>query len=163
MRKLSSILNSAFVETASKSGLTNQPVVDAIGRAESPIEAQLMAHIMRYDFVIGDQKGLEFLSAAEIAETARGRVFVFQQLWIGQYRTDFCFIRANTNGGIIGLVVEADGKDWHYSNESQIAHDNARLAFFAKCRVFTMRFLGHEIWKNCEDVIGHVREFFDEK
>ena len=161
MRKLNSILNSAFVETASKSGLTNQPVIEAVNRAESAIEAQLISHIMRFDFIIGDQKRLQFSEAVEIAGTAPGRVFVFQQLWIGQFRPDFCFIRANKDGRAIGLVVEADGKDWHYSSEAQIVHDNLRLATFAKHRVFTMRFLGHEIWKNCETVIGHVRDFFD--
>lgn len=163
MRKLNSILNSALVETATATGLSNQPVVEAINRAESPIEAQLMTHVMRYNFVIGDKKGLEYLRALEIAATVPFRPFVFQQVWIGPYRADFCFIMAYPDGRGIGLVVEADGKDWHYSNEDQIVHDNERLAYFAKHRVFTMRFLGREIWRDCESVIGHVRDFFEER
>ena len=160
MRKLSSILNSAFVETVNRGGLKNTPVVEAAGRAESPIEAQLMMHVMRYDFVVCEETRLSFVDACGFAEEVEGRVCCFQQVWVDDFRPDFMFIRS-IGAQFTALVVEADGMDWHYSNEAQIINDNRRLAAFAKRRIHTMRFLGREIWKECETVISHVRDFFD--
>lgn len=160
MRKLSSILNSAFVETVNRGGLKNTPVVEAAGRAESPIEAQLMMHIMRYDFVVCEETRLSFDEAFTYSEKLDGRVCCFQQVWVGEYRPDFLFIRV-AGPQYSALVVEADGMDWHYSNEAQIINDNRRMAAFAKRRIHTMRFLGREIWKECETVISQVRDFFD--
>lgn len=160
MRKLSSILNSAFVETANRGGLKNTPVIEAVERSESPIEAHLMMHVMRYDFVVVDEARLTYADACALASEFEGRVLCFQQVWVEDFRPDFLFVRC-VDGQFSALVVEADGKDWHYSNEAQIIHDNRRLATFAKHRIYTMRFLGHEIWKECESVIAHVREFFD--
>ena len=159
MRKLASILNSPFVGAIRNGAVEKIPVVDAVEATESPIEAQLMAHITRYDFVIG-QAGLTIKQAIDEARGHVGRIVVFPQAWIGDYRPDFLFLRASARG-VTALVAEADGKDWHYSDKRQIAHDNLRLATFAKHRVFTMRFLGREIWKECGSVIAHIREFFD--
>lgn len=160
MRKLSSVLNSALVETVGDKGLGNMPVVAATRLTDSPIEAQLMMHITRYDFVVGLEKGLTLEAVRERARAQFGRVVVFPQVWIGDFRPDFLFARAGRHG-VVGLVVEADGMDWHYDDERRIIHDNDRLAAFAKANVFTMRFLGRQIWKECELVIDHIREFFD--
>lgn len=159
MRKLASIINSPFVDTIRSGGIEKTPVVDAVSATESPIEAQLMAHITRYDFVLGPSR-LLFKDAVAQARKFEGAVVVFPQTMIAEFRPDFLFLRAGKRG-VAGLVVEADGKDWHYDDERQIAKDNLRLATFAKHRVYTMRFLGREIWAECETVVGHVREFFD--
>jgi len=156
MRKLASILNSVMVDTVENGVIGQMPVIQACNLTDSPIEAQFMMHVTRYDFVVGLLQDLTLEEAKELAAANPSRVHVFPQVWIGDFRPDFLFIR---NGEC--LAVEADGKDWHYDSERQIAKDNLRLATFAKRRVFAMRFLGREIWAECQVAISHVREFFD--
>lgn len=162
MRPLSSILNSAMIDYVSANGKASGSMKAALDAVESPIEAQMMMHITRYDFVVSTDRDLPFDEAVKRARSCVGRVCVFPQVLVGNYRPDFLFLRASEKGAT-GLVVEADGKDWHYDSEAQIARDNDRLATFAKHRIYTMRFLGREIYQNCALVMSHVIDFFDGK
>lgn len=158
MRKLASIINSPFVTVVNNArALAQAPVISAHEHVESPIEAQFLMHVSRYDFVIAQERGLRVADAKEISRARPGAVFCFNQVWVGDYRTDFLFVRKP-----FALVVELDGHHWHYDSVQQVKNDNARLAALAKHRLFIMRFLGTEVWQECESVVGHVRAFFDE-
>ena len=66
---------------------------------------------------------------------------------IGQYRVDFFFVEA-------GLIVEADGKEYH-STQRQRDNDFKRQAALMKKGYTMLRFTGSEIYR---DVIGCVNK-----
>lgn len=157
MRKLASIINSPFVDVVNNArAFAKAPVINAHEHVESPIEAQFLMHVSRYDFIIAQERGLKLADAKDISRARPESVFCFNQVWIDDYRSDFLFVRRP-----FALVVELDGHEWHYDSIQRVKADNARLASFAKNRVFIMRFLGTEVWHECQEAVARVIEFFE--
>jgi len=70
---------------------------------------------------------------------------------IGKYQVDFFFPQAD-------LVVEADGKDYHYTKE-QREKDEKRDYYLMKRGYTVVRFTGSEIFSNVERVVAKILSF----
>lgn len=76
-------------------------------------------------------------------ELKKRKINFITQKHIGRYRVDFFFPKSN-------LVVEADGKKWH-STEEQVAYDSERINKIRKKHQL-YRFRGTQICRDIETV-----------
>lgn len=105
-----------------------QLLAESVKRAGSPIE--------------------EILAEAMINQPELARLFT-PQVRIGPYRVDFGFTDRR-------YAVECDGYDWHRRDPSQIARDQARDRYLAKCGWIVRRFSGSMIWTHIEFCIDLI-------
>lgn len=75
------------------------------------------------------------------------------QLWIGDYRVDFAFIKPK-------IAIEVDGHDYH-SSKDQRAYDAKRDRFLQSEGWKVIRFTGSEVYANTEAVVSEIKLIID--
>lgn len=108
----------------------------------SPIEELLLAGLMAASFRNGDV--LEFREGGLLDGPEPSRPTCYQQVRIANYRVDF-FIIKPTMDGIVYIVVECDGHEFHERTADQASNDRQRDRFFTSKGYAVLRFTGSEI------------------
>ena len=131
-------------------------LIRAKNYTESPIEVILFNEMMRSG---------KFVLCQESDNPSGEGLFMFPQLQVGQYRSDF-IIRAIGYPGnnriwpprlTATICVECDGAEFHTTPE-QINYDKKRDEYFLSIGIKTIRFTGAKIYENskfCVDEIIH--------
>lgn len=75
--------------------------------------------------------------------TGEAGLDLFQQVAIGNYRSDF--VLSNSS---VSVAIELDGHEFHERTKAQAQRDKSRDRFFVESGRQVIRFTGSEVWKN---------------
>lgn len=132
-----------------------------VGLCESPIEEALLRALVTH--LMWDGIGVVFREESLHERTNDSeRLYlgkpwaVIPQVSIGRYRVDFLVKR---RGYAPGLVIEADGKEFHRDNPERGYHDYERDRWFRGRGYDVMRFSGARIAADADGVAAEVHRF----
>lgn len=98
-----------------------------------------------------------------------GRLYLFQQYDIGDYRADFAFFCTDKTVGTEGCrvilrgVVETDGHDFHERTKEQALKDKKRDRKMAIAGWEVLRFTGSDVYRDANECLDDVFSLIEAK